>query len=75
MTEPLKEKELLLNIDMTINEICKWIQNGLKNPGSGLYPTDVIKALAELISARALITKEITDYLNQENHSLRPENE
>lgn len=48
------KNDVTTNIDLTIIEICKWIQNGLKN--SDLYPVDGIKALAELISARALIS-------------------
>lgn len=47
----MDENNMFNNIDLTIIEICKWIQNGLKN--SELYPVDGIKALTELISARA----------------------
>lgn len=49
------KNDVTTNIDLTIIEICKWIQNGLKN--SDLYPVDGIKALAELMSARALMIK------------------
>ena len=35
-------------------EICKWLQDGIIK--SELYPVDGIKALAELISARANIS-------------------
>lgn len=46
--------DVITNIDSTIIEICKWLQNGVAN--SELYPVDGIKALAELITARAKIS-------------------
>lgn len=50
----MDENNVFNIIDLTIIEICKWIQNSLKN--SELYPVDVIKALTELISARAKLS-------------------
>ena len=45
------KNNVTINIDSTIIAICKWIQDGIKN--SELYPVDGIKALVELIYARA----------------------
>ncbi len=45
------KNNVIANIDLTIIEICKWLQKGLLN--SELYPVDGILALAELITARA----------------------
>lgn len=47
------KNNVTMNIDLTIIEICKWLQNKLTC--SELYPVDGIKALAELISAKALL--------------------
>lgn len=48
------KNDVITNIDLTIIEICKWLQDGIIK--SELYPVDGIKALAELISARANIS-------------------
>lgn len=48
------KNNVIANIDLTIIEICKWLQKGLAN--SELYPVDGINALAELITARAKIS-------------------
>lgn len=55
MNENENKNNVTTNVDLTIIEICKWLQNGLTR--SELYPVDGIKALAELISARALMIK------------------
>lgn len=46
------KKTVTTNIDLTIDKLCTWIQHQLTQ--SELYPTDAIKALAELTYARAL---------------------
>lgn len=48
------KNNVIANIDLTIIEICKWLQKGLAN--SELYPVDGINSLAELITARAKIS-------------------
>lgn len=47
------KNNVVANIDLTIIKICKWLQKELTS--SELYPIDGIKALAELISAKALL--------------------
>lgn len=52
------KKELLEAIDETIITICNWIEQLLSDAncnGQSIYPNGSIKALAELISARALL--------------------
>ena len=50
------KNNVINNIDLTIIEVCKWLQKGLIS--SELYPVDGIKVLADLISARALLERE-----------------
>lgn len=55
------KKELLETIDETIVATCNWIEQLLSDTNyneQSIYTNDSIKALAELISARALIEKE-----------------
>lgn len=55
--EMSKEEKLISTIDNTISKTCKWIQDVFEyEEESQINPTETIKALAELISARALIT-------------------
>lgn len=50
------KKELLETIDETIIMTCKWINKMINDEnGQLLYPSNSIKALAELISARTLL--------------------
>lgn len=58
-------KDIIANIDLTISEICKWIQSQLTS--SELYPVDAIKALTELISARTLMGKEYYSFSDSSN--------
>lgn len=39
-------------VDETINAICDWIQNDLKKEGFDKSTTEMIEALAALVSAR-----------------------
>lgn len=54
--EMSNEEKLINTIDDTITKTCKWIQNVLSKEESQINPTETIKALTELVSARALIT-------------------
>lgn len=47
---------MMKEVDKTIEEICEIIQKNLKKPGNVYYDSalsDMVKALAELVSARA----------------------
>lgn len=52
------KKELLETIDETIKAICEDIQRQKLFANGGCYPNDTIKALAGLITARALLGTE-----------------
>ena len=58
-------KDIIVDIDLTISEICKWIQSQLTS--LELYPVDAIKALTELISARTLMAKEYYSFSDSSN--------
>lgn len=54
-------KNVTINIDLTINTLCTWIQSQLVQ--SEFYPAEAIKALAELICARALLEEPYHSFL------------
>lgn len=66
------KKELLKIIDDTIQTTCKYIRNTLNESSKDAetyYPNETIKALAELIIARALIEKNITTHSSSDSLS------
>lgn len=50
----MDEKSLEQRIDETITNICKWINEAIENEVIDEVVPEMIKALAELVSARAL---------------------
>ena len=63
--EMSKEEKMIRDIDNTITKTCIWIQDILSKEEPQINPTETIKALAELISARALITSVFKEPIHQ----------
>ena len=59
------EEKLLNHIDKTIADACCWIQHVIDDDKTNLNPSETIKALAELISARASIGNSLKKPINQ----------